>query len=57
MEDSLTNPKWCVKVDNPETAEEYYTKDEISEFVKEEIGNRKLIEFIRHARSNDIIWY
>jgi len=55
--DSLTNPKWCSKLDNPETTEEYYTKDEISEFVKEEIRNRKLIEFIRHVRSNDIIWY
>ena len=57
MEDSLTNPKWCAKVDNPETAEEYYTKEEISEAVKEAKKYQRLTEFIRNARSNDIIWY
>ena len=56
-EDSLTSPNWCSKRDNHEKTEEYYSEDEISEFVKEEIRNRKLIEFIRCTRSNDIIWY
>jgi len=40
-EDSLTNPKWCGKLDNPEKTEEYYTKQEINEAVKEAKEHRK----------------
>ena len=56
-EDSLTNPKWGGKIDNPEKTEAYYTEDEISEAVAEVKEYQRLAEFIRHARSNDIIWY
>jgi len=56
-EDSVSHPKWCGKIDNPEKTEEYYTKEEISEAVKEAKKYQKLTEFIRNARSNDMLWY
>jgi len=40
-EESLSHPKWCGKIDNPEKTEEYYTKEEISEAVKEAKEHRK----------------
>lgn len=55
-EDSYTNPKWCSKRENPEKTEEYYTKDEISEAVEQEVRYRKLVEFIKFTKSNSITW-
>jgi len=56
-EDSYTNPKWCAKIDNPETTVEDYSEEEISELVAVEKNYRKLIAYIKHARSNDMLWY
>jgi len=56
-EDSLTNHKWCGKLDNPEKTEEYYTKEEISELVVDEIINRRLTTLIKHAKLNNAIRY
>jgi len=56
-ENSLSHPKWCSKRENPETTEEYYSEEEISEFVAVEKNYRKLITYIKHARSNNMLWY
>lgn len=51
--ESYITPKWCAERKNPKGTIEYYSEEEIKEFVKE----RKLIEFIRHMRSGSIRWY
>ena len=56
-EDSFTSPKWCSKRENPERTEEYYSEDEIREFVEEAKRYQRLTECIRHARLNNMLWY
>ena len=42
--ESYVTPKWCAKRKNPRETVEYYTKEEISEFVKQEKFNRMSLE-------------
>ena len=52
--DSYITPNWCSKRKNPKSTEEYYSEEEIKEFVAEEKEQHELIERLKNS---DFKWF